>query len=139
MEHMLYKCTFYAEPQWELLAEAISYLAKKFNSEAANLHVTYQNIIYNTEVRNIGMSIKDKNDRIVIGMVIHKLRRKIYLFQSTDDTNIDAEIPLIRRTAHILSVFKQLTSYLSYISKIKWETAITNLQYMSEYLENKVS
>jgi len=85
------------------------------------------------------MSIKDKNDIIVIGMIIHELGHKIYSFQLSDDTNTDTEIPLTRRVAHILSVFKQLISYLSYISKIKWETAIAHLQCMSEYLESKIS
>jgi len=138
MEHMLYKCESYAEPQWELLSEAISFLVKKHNPEAANIHVTYQNIVFNTEMRNLALSIKEKNDRVMISMLIHEVRRKIYAFRSSDDSIMLQEIPMIRRIAHLTTVLKQLYSFLKYISNRKWYNAMQNIIHLIEYLEHKL-
>jgi len=139
MEHMIYKCENYAELQWELLAETITFLARKTNDEMPRLHVTVQNIIYNTEIQSISRYIKDTETRIMIAMTIHELRRKIYAFRTSTDDVLDGEIPLIRRVAHIMTVFKSLKSYLSYISTIKWSTAIESITIMEEYLHEKLS
>jgi len=138
MEHMLYKCESYAEPQWELLSEANSSFVKKHHPDAANVHITYQNIVFNTEIRNLALSIKDKNDRVMISLLIHEVRRKINALRSSDDSIIIQDIPMIRRIAHMTTVLKQLYLFLRNISNRKWYNAMQNISYLMEYLEHKL-
>jgi len=139
MEHMYYLCQNYSNPQWELFASAVTAVVKKANPGASNIYITFRNIIFNTPIKNLSHYVKDKEVNILMGMLVHEIRRKIYAFRTSSDEAIMEEVHIVRRAAHILETFRKMSSYLNYIKLGRWLSAIEAMELMIEHVEGIIA
>jgi len=85
MEHMYYLCQNYSNLQWELFATAVTALVKTYNNGASNIYLTYRNIIFNAPIKNFLHYVKGKEVNVMIAMLVHEVRRKIYAFWTSSE------------------------------------------------------
>jgi len=139
MEHMYYLCQNYSNLQWELFASAVTVVVKKVNPNASNIYITFRNIIFNTPITNLFHYVKDKEVNILMGMLVHEIRRKIYAFRTSSDDSIMGEVHIVRRAAHILETLRKMESYLNYIKSGRWLTAIEAIGLMIDHIQTIIA
>jgi len=139
MEHMYYLCQHYSNLQWELFASALSVVVKKVNAGASNMYITFRNIIFNTPIKNLFHYVKDKEINIMVAMLVHEIRRKIYAFRTSSNEIMNGEVHIVRRAAHILETLQKMLSYLNFLKTGRWLSAIEAIETMIEYVENIVA
>jgi len=82
-------------------------VVKNINPGASNMYVTFRNIIFNTPIKNLYHYVKDKEINIMMAMLVHEIRRKIYAFRTRSDEISDGEVYIVRRAAHILETLQK--------------------------------
>jgi len=139
VEHAILQCENYAALQWEMLGQILTDYIRQKITDAPSIQLTYLTVIYNKELQNIGMYIKDKNIRKIVMLLVFELRRNIY-FHRSNSTAIN-RIPVLefRRIAHFDSVIKKLDIYLEYLSGLKWKSAREFLKDIRKILLDKIS
>jgi len=139
MEHMYYLCQNYSNLQWELFASAVTVVVKKVNPSASNIYITFRNIVFNTPINNFYHYVKDKEVNILMGMLVHEIRRKIYAFRTSSDEAMMEEIHIVRRAAHMLETLRKMSSYLNYIKSGRWLSAIEAIELMIDHVETIIA
>ena len=139
MEHLLLLCDNYSACQWELLSNILTDFCRKTTPDAARIHVTFLNIIYNTEIPALPVHIASKTVRRMIQLLVHEIRRDIYYRKINLMPTHNGPVHFVRRAAHLLSVFKKVTSFLNYCSETKWAPAVAALDDFAEILRHHIN
>jgi len=61
IEHAIMQCENYAARQWEMLGQLLTEYIRQRNTDTPCIQLTYLTVIYNKEIPNLGVYIKDKN------------------------------------------------------------------------------
>ena len=125
MEHLYFGCEFYSELQWVDLCKYITqYIRQTYDPHCPEIWITYRNIIFNEEIKNLNRRLPSKSIRKFIQLLIHEIRRDIYFRKMNHVTNNNMEVSHIRRKAHLIIVLEKTISYLEYLGLAKWTQAI---------------
>jgi len=72
-EHAILQCENYASLQWEMLGQILTEYIRQKNVEAPHMQLTYHTVIYNKEMPNLRIYIKDKNIRKIVMLLVFEL------------------------------------------------------------------
>ena len=137
MEHLYFGCKMYSELQWMDLGKYITqYIRQTTDPDCSEIRITYRNIIFNEEIKNIHRKLPSKNIRKFLQLLIHELRRDIYFRKINHVPNNFEEVMGIRRKAHLKSVLEKIISYLEYIGLAKWSKTIECARKIKENILN---
>jgi len=73
IEHAIVQCENYAALQWEMLGQTLTEYKGQRNAEAPRMQLTYFIVIYNKEMPNLGIYIKDKNIHRIVMLLVFEL------------------------------------------------------------------
>ena len=137
MEHLYLGCELYSELQWIDLCKYITqYIRQTFDQECPEIRITYRNIIFNEEIKNLNRRLPFKSIRKFIQLIIHEIRRDIYFRKINHTPNNNLEVSPIRRKAHLIIVLEKTISYLEYLGLAKWTQAIDCAKKIKENIQN---
>ena len=120
MEHPYFGCELYSELQWIDLRKYITqYIRQTFDPECPEIWITYCNIIFNEEIKNLNQRLPSKSTQKFIQLLIHEIRRDIYFRKINHIPNNNLELSPIRRKAHLIIVLEKTISYLEYLGLAK--------------------
>ena len=125
MEHLYFGCELYSELQWiDLCKCTTQYIRQTFDPECPEIRITYRNITFNEEIKNLNQRLPSKSTRKFIQLLIHEICRDIYYRKINHTPNNNQEVSHIRRKAHLIIVLEKTISYLEYLGPAKWTQAI---------------
>ena len=139
MEHLYLGCEFYSELQWIDLCKYITqYIRQTYDPQSPEIRITYRNIIFNEEIKNLNRRLPSKSVRKFIQLLIHEIRRDIYFRKVNYIANNNTEVSHIRRKAHLIIILEKTISYLEYLGLAKWTQAIDCAKKIKENIQNEI-
>ena len=79
MKHLYFGCELYSELQWIDFCKYITqYIRQTFDPECPEIRITYRNIIFTEEIKNLNRRLPSKSIRKFIQLLINEISRDIY-------------------------------------------------------------
>ena len=100
----------YSELQWTDLGKYITqYIRQTSDPDCSEIRITYRNIIFNEEIKDIHRKLPSKNIRKFLQLLnnMNYIRRDIYFRKINHVPNNFEEVMGIRRKAHLKSVMEK--------------------------------
>ena len=139
MEHLYFGCELYSELQWIALCKYITqYIRQTYDPDCPEIRITYRNIIFNEEIKNLHKRLPSKSIQKFIWLLIHEVRWDIYFRKINHIPNNNLEVLHIRRKAHLLIVLEKTISYLEYLGLAKWTHAIDCVKKIKVNIQNDI-